>query len=112
LALPYLIWLIRADAIGLPSWPALDLLGLRALHWGSLLGGLLLAMSAVIILVILNSRLLGRGSEEVPIIYRPPVDPLARQFVYCFALAPAIAGSLIAGLFNLDAVSGGTGIAL
>ena len=112
LVLPYLIWLIRADALGLPPWPALDALGLRALHWGSLLGGLLLAMSAVIILVVLNSGLLGRGSEEVPIIYRPPVDPLARQFVYYFAIAPAVAGTLIAGLFNLDTVSGGAGIAL
>jgi hypothetical protein len=112
LALPYVIWLMRADAIGLPAWPALDVLSSRALHWGSLIGGLLLAVSAVVILVIINSVFLGRGSEEAPIIYRPPVDPLARQFVYCFAIAPALAGSLIAGLFNLDAVSGGTGIAL
>jgi hypothetical protein len=112
LALPFVIWLMRADAIGLPAWPALDVLSSRALHWGSLIGGLLLAVSAVVILVILNSVFLGRGSEEAPIIYRPPVDPLARQFVYCFAIAPALAGSLIAGLFNLDAVSGGTGIAL
>src|SRR5882724_4102933 len=29
LALPYLVWLIRADAIGLPAWPALDVLSLR-----------------------------------------------------------------------------------
>jgi hypothetical protein len=112
LALPYVIWLMRADAIGLPAWPALDVLSSRAVHWGSLIGGLLLAGSAVVILVIINSVFLGRGSEEAPIIYRPPVDPLARQFVYCFAIAPALAGSLIAGLFNLDAVSGGTGIAL
>jgi hypothetical protein len=112
LVLPYLIWLIRADAIGLPAWPALDVLSARALHWGNLLAGLLLAMSAVIALVVLNSAFLGRGSEEVPIIYRPPVDPLARQFVYCFAIAPALAGSVIAGVFNLEGVAGGTAIAL
>lgn len=112
LALPYLVWLMRADAIGLPAWPALDVLSLRALHWGNLLGGLLLAMAGVIVLVILNSGFLGRGAEEVPIIYRPPVDPLARQFVYCFAIAPALAGSLVAGLFNLDRVTGSAGIAL
>jgi len=112
LALPYLVWLIRADAIGWPAWPPLDLLSLRAAHWGSLLGGLVLALLGIILLVVLNSAFLGRGSEEVPIIYRPPVDPLARQFVYCFAIAPALAGSLIAGLFNLDAVTGGPAIAL
>lgn len=112
LALPYLIWLIRADAIGLPAWPAFEVLSARALHWTSLLGGLLLALSAVFVLVILNSGMAGRGSEEVPIIYRPPVDPLARQFVYCFAIAPALAGSLVAGIFNLQGVTGGAGIAL
>jgi hypothetical protein len=112
LALPYVIWLIRADALTLPPWPAIDELGARALHWSSLLGGLLLAMSGIVLLVILNSRWLGRQVEEAPIIYRPPVDPLARQFVYCFAIGPALGGSLIAGIFNLEHVTGGTGIAL
>jgi Dolichyl-phosphate-mannose-protein mannosyltransferase len=112
LALPYLIWLVRADALVLPPWPAPGVLEQRALHWGNLLGGLLLAMSAAILLVILNSGFLGRAAEETPIIYRPPVDPLARQFVYCFAIAPALTGSLIAGLFNLDGIVGGAGVGL
>jgi dolichyl-phosphate-mannose-protein mannosyltransferase len=112
LALPYLIWLIRADAVGLPVWPTLDVLGSRAEHWGNLLGGLAIAVSAIIILVVLNSGFVGRGSGDAPIIYRPPVDPLARQFVYCFAIVPALAGSLLAGLFNLEGVVGGTAIAL
>ena len=60
-------------------------------------------MSAIVLLVILNSALARPRLEEVPIIYRPPVDPLARHFVYCFAIAPALGGSLIAGIFNLDA---------
>ena len=40
------------------------------------------------------------------------VDPLARDFVYFFAIAPALMGSLIAGVFNLDRVAGGSGVAL
>jgi hypothetical protein len=112
LALPYVVWQIRADMLAWPRWPSIDDFGARAMHWGGLLGGLLLAMSAVVVLVILNSRRLSRGTEESPIIYRPPVDPLARQFVYCFAIAPALGGSLIAGIFNLDRVVGGAGIAL
>jgi Dolichyl-phosphate-mannose-protein mannosyltransferase len=112
LVLPYLIWLFRSDFLVMPPLPAIDDLSGRALHWGSLLGGLVLAMSGIVLLVILNTGWFARDAEETPIIYRPPVDPLARQFVYCFAVAPALAGSLIAGLFNLDAVSGGTGIAL
>jgi hypothetical protein len=112
LALPYIVWLIRADAFVSPHWPAAADLGERALHWVGLLGGLLFAMSGIVILVALNYSRFGRNPEETPIIFRPPVDPLARDFVYFFAIGPALAGSLIAGLFGLDHVVGGTGIAL
>ena len=107
-----LIWLIRADTLALPPWPDIADLRGRALHWAALLGGLLLAISGILLLVLLNSRWFARKPEDAPIIYRPPVDPLARDFVYFFAIAPALAGSLIAGLFNLDRVAGGAGIAL
>ena len=112
LALPYLIWLIRADMLTLPHWPAVADLSGRALHWAKLLGGLLLAISGIVLLAVLNSSWFGGNAEEVPIIYRPPVDPLARNFVYFFAIGPALAGSLISGLFGLDVVTGGAGIAL
>ena len=112
LVLPYLIWLLRADAIAMPPWPGIDDLGARALQWGGLLGGLVLAMSGILLLVILNSGWFARNAEESPIIYRPPVDPLAREVVYFFAIGPALVGSLIAGVFNLDRVVGGAGVAL
>src|SRR3984957_1014173 len=112
LALPYLIWLIRADALSLPPWPAIADLSARALHAAVLLGGLLAALSGIVLLSVLNSGWFDRNPEEAPIIYRPPVDPLARQYVYCFALAPALIGSLISGVFNLDGVAGGSGVAL
>ena len=112
LALPYLVWLIRADVLALPQWPAIADLGGRALHWATLLGGLLLAISGILLLVLLNSGWFARNPEEAPIIYRPPVDPLARDFVYFFAIGPALVGSLISGLFDLDRVVGGAGIAL
>ncbi|QHO74538.1 hypothetical protein ACH79_19670 [Bradyrhizobium sp. CCBAU 051011] len=112
LVLPYLIWLIRADALAMPPWPAFSDLGARAMQWGWLLVGLVLAMSAIVMLALLNSGWFARHAEDAPIIYRPPVDPLARDFVYFFALAPALLGSLIAGIFNLDHVVGGAGVAL
>ena len=112
LALPWLIWLLRADVLTMPPWPAIDDLTARALHWGTLLGGLVLAMSGIVLLVVLNSGWFARNAEEAPIIYRPPVDPLARQFVYCFAIAPALLGSLVAGVFNLERITGGAGVAL
>jgi hypothetical protein len=112
LALPYLIWLIRADTLMLPHWPVLSELNGRALHWARLFGGLLLAMSGIAVLVVLDAGWFDRTTEEPPIIFRPPVDPLARNFVYFFAIAPALAGSLISGLFNLDRVVVGAGVAL
>ena len=112
LVLPYLIWLLRADALAMPPWPAISDLGARALQWGELLIGLALAMSAIVLLAILNSGWFARHAEEAPIIYRPPVDPLARDFVYFFAIAPALFGSFLAGLFNFDHVVGGAGVAL
>jgi Dolichyl-phosphate-mannose-protein mannosyltransferase len=112
LALPYLIWLIRADTMALPHWPAIADLSARALHWGALLGGLLFAISGIVLLVVVDSGWFAPNPEEAPIIYRPPVDPLARDFVYFFALGPALLGSLISGFFDLRGVSGGVGVAL
>jgi hypothetical protein len=112
LALPYMIWLIRADILALPPWPAIADLGERTLHWAALLGGLLLAIAGILLLTALNSGRLSRNPEEAPIIFRPPVDALGRDFVYFFAIGPALAGSLIAGLFDLDHVAGGAGVAL
>src|SRR6185369_13416936 len=100
LVLPYLIWLLRADALAMPPWPAISDLGSRAMQWGWLLASLVLAMSAIVLLVILNSGWFVRDAGEAPIIYRPSVDPLARDFVYFFAIAPALLGSFLAGLFN------------
>jgi Dolichyl-phosphate-mannose-protein mannosyltransferase len=112
LVLPYLIWLLRADALAMPPWPAISDLGTRALQWGWLLIGLVIAMSAIVLLAVLNSGWFARHAGEAPIIYRPPVDPLARDFVYFFAIAPALLGSFLAGLFNFDHVVGGAGVAL
>ena len=43
------------------------------------LTGLVLAMSAVVLLVILNSGWFARNAGEAPIIYRPPVEPLLQR---------------------------------
>jgi hypothetical protein len=112
LALPYLIWVIRAEAPGLPPLPAVADLAARALNWVWLLIGLGLAMSGMLLLVVLNSHWFADKEHEAPIIYRRPVEPLARNFVYFLAIAPALAGSLVSGLFGLDHIVGGSGTAL
>jgi hypothetical protein len=112
LALPYLVWLIRADVLALPHWPAVADWSGRAMHSAALLGGLLAASSGIVVLAAVNSGWFGHHPEETSIIYRPKLDPLARDFVYFFAVGPALLGSLIGGLFGLDGVAGGAGIAL
>jgi hypothetical protein len=112
LALPYLVWLTRADTLAWPHWPGIADLSGRALHLAGLLGGLLAAISGIVALMAFNFGWFDRNKEEAPIIYRPPVDTLARDFVYFFAIAPALAGSLIAGVFDLNGVVGGAGVAL
>lgn len=112
LALPYAVWLMRAEALVLPTLPAVSELNARALHAAWLLGGLLLGAAAIPALTVLNTGLFVPKSEEAPIIFRPPVEPLARNFVYFFALAPALGAVLISGLLGLDAVVGGAGVVL
>ena len=68
--------------------PAAAELSARAARWGALLVSLVVAMAGMVLLVILNSGRFTRDPEEAPIIFRPPLDPLARHFVYFFALAP------------------------
>lgn len=111
LALPYLVWLMRADIPLLPHWPAMAW-SARAQEWTSLVGWLAAAVSAIVLLVLLNSGWFGGKKEEAPIINRPPVNPFAREYVYFFAIAPALLGTLTSALFGLDHVAGGAGIAL
>ncbi|MBO4222137.1 glycosyltransferase family 39 protein [Bradyrhizobium neotropicale] len=112
LALPYLIWLMRSDVVTLPPLPDVADLRARVTRSGVLLGGLVVSMAGIALLLVVNSPWFARKPEEAPIIGRPPLDALGRQFVYFFAFAPALIGSLLAGLFRLDNVVGGAGVAL
>ncbi len=112
LALPYLVWLIRAGALAPPSLPQLADLKARGLNTAWLFGGLLLGAATIPVLTFLNTTWFAGKSEEPPIIYRPPVEPLARSFVYTFALAPGLGAVLISGLFGLDRLAGGAGVVL
>ncbi|WP_420131598.1 glycosyltransferase family 39 protein [Rhodopseudomonas sp.] len=112
LVLPYGIWLMRADLFALPPLPApADLAG-RARLGAELFGGLVLALGGVVLLVLLNTRRFDPRPDDAPSVVRAPVDPLARLFVYVFAVAPALLGCLAAGVFGLSHVIGGAGIAL
>jgi len=112
LAMPYAVWLMRAETLVLPTLPQVEELSARAIHAAWLLGGLVLGAAAIPALTFLNTGLFVAKAEEAPNIYRPPVEPLARNFVYFFALAPALGAVLISGVLGLDAVVGGAGVVL
>lgn len=112
LALPHLMWLARNDGMPPLQFPAVAEFGERGRLLASLVGGLVLSLGGIAVLAVLNSRRLVRKPEEAPVMFRPPVDRFARRFVIFFALAPAIAGSIVSALFGLDRVFGGSGVAL
>lgn len=112
LVLPYGVWLLRAGALTLPPLPAVAELQDRLLGWGGLLAGLLFALSGIGLLLIVNSRYFDQKADDPPLIFRPPLDPFARLYVYVFALVPPVALSFLAALFGRDQVVGGDGIAL
>jgi len=112
LALPYAVWLVRAETLTMPALPQVSELKARALHAAWLLGGLALGAAAIPALTFLNTGLFAGKGEEPPIIYRPPVEPLARSFVFYFALATPLGAVLISGLLGIDAVVGGPGVVL
>jgi len=112
LALPYAAWVIRSGVSVLPPVPVLtDLVG-KAEQWGVRLAWLVAATAGVLVLTAMNWRRLVPPGEDAPTIFRPPVDATARGYVYFFALAPALLGSLFAALYDRSNVVGGTGIAL
>lgn len=117
LTLPWMVWLARSGALAM-AWPpsapgdVLDLIQTSAMQTARLVGWLLLSIAAIIVLTVLNSRRATRRAEDAPVIYRKALDPLARPFVYFFALAPALAGCVIGGVDGRDGVAGGDGVAL
>lgn len=110
IALPYALWLARSG-VALPK-PALhDPVG-KLKHWGDLIGWMVLALSGTLLLVVVNLRRLNRDPEQAPVIYRPPLDPFARNFVYTLALAPPLLLSFVAALYDLDDVVAGQAVSL
>ena len=111
LVLPYGIFVARG---GLPpvNWPSLADIREWPLAWLKLVGGALLTLAGIAILMLANWSRLSRNPEEAPIIYRRPVEPLARAFVLYFLFAPALTASLIAVALGRSELFGGDGVAL
>ncbi len=111
IVLPVAIWLARNDGVAF-AWPAPDRLGASGLAALALVGGLLFAMTGMIVLTMMTTRRLVNLRENAPEIARAGLDPLGKTFVLIFALAPAVVGCLLSGLYGKPAVAGGPAIAL
>ena len=114
LVMPYAMFAARADV----GWPLQlpDHFGLQdgLWRWLDVVGGLALALAGIALLVIVNSRRLGGGNvpERAPMIWRAKVDPLGRNFICCFAIAPPAFFSILAAIYDLPSLMAGTGTVL
>lgn len=98
-AAPHLIWIADGGGgilhipVGLRTSSAMvgSLLG-----WGRQIGLIFAAHAGLIVLMALVAGWPWPRGEPAPVIVRQRVHPFARQFVLFFALAPALAGSLLA----------------
>jgi uncharacterized membrane protein YwzB len=108
---PHLIWLegssdlLRPTLLRLTSAEALDD---NLLAWLRMLARLAVAHAGLGVLVVLAAVRLGAKEEKVPAIVRQPIDPLARRFVYFFALMPALMTTLVAVIAGRKDPVGGT----
>ena len=94
IALPHLVGLWGgSDAASTYAPIAETTAGL--LRWLGFLGDLAIEHAGLLILMLIAGSFWGDGRAAVPVIERRPVDPFAKQFVYVFALAPAMLATLV-----------------
>lgn len=109
-AAPYLVWL----AIGRPPDVQLLPIGARAVAdvlrgFFRDISGLLIAHAGIVVLILLTGSFMTDRRVEVPVFARAPLSPFAKAFIYWFAIAPAVAASLIGALAGRGGPLGGAG---
>jgi 4-amino-4-deoxy-L-arabinose transferase-like glycosyltransferase len=114
LVTPYAMFAARSDTGLNLQLPDLTHLQDGLWRWLDIVGGVALALAGIVLLVIVNSRRLNRSDEpeRAPVIYRPTVDPIGRNFVYCFAIAPLAVFSTLGALYDIPALVAGSGTVL
>lgn len=106
LVVPYAVYLLRTGAGPALALPEVQVAQGWLWRWGEFASQLVLALAGIALLVILNSRRLNNADEHAPVVYRPPVDPLARHFVFFFAIAPGLLFSLVSALLGIRLLGG------
>jgi 4-amino-4-deoxy-L-arabinose transferase-like glycosyltransferase len=109
---PHLIWLQTTGAIAFPGvagFAGLFGAGGYLATFLRLLGVLIAAHAMLLVLVVVAGGVNTGPRAAAPVFERPPIDPLAKTFVYTFALAPALVGTLLAVLWEQSSPVGGAG---
>jgi 4-amino-4-deoxy-L-arabinose transferase-like glycosyltransferase len=106
---PHLIWAESSGTVTLPSLAGHPF-GLDGplVGWLKLVAVVLAAHALMLVLLVVAGGV-HAPDKTVPVFERSPPDPLAKTFVYTFALAPVSVATLIAALFGQPAPVGGTG---
>jgi len=109
---PHLMWIDRtggASAEPLPDASSLLIAAGRLAGWLQSVGWLVAFHAGALVLVVVAGGLKVDPRTAAPVFERAPVPPFAKQFVYTFAIAPALVGTLLTVLLGKPAPIGGTG---
>jgi hypothetical protein len=107
-AAPHLYWLVGGGFDLVSAGHDLGLVD-ATIHWTRLMANLAFEHAGLLVLVLVAGALFVDRRAAVPAIERPPLDPFARQFIYVFAIAPALVATVIAGVRGHPAPLGGYG---
>jgi hypothetical protein len=111
-ALPHLIWLGRAGINPLPSLgglPSLMVADGRAVAWLRLVGWLASVHAGLVVLIVIAGGLRTGPRAAAPAFERDSPPPLAKAFVYYFALVPGLVATALAVVLDTPLAFGSAG---
>ncbi|HML13251.1 MAG TPA: glycosyltransferase family 39 protein [Xanthobacteraceae bacterium] len=103
IALPHLVWLDRAGAAALARLTGLSRLMVAdggALAWLRLVGALAAAHAGMLVLIVIAGGVRVGPRAPAPAFEREPPPPLAKAFVYYFALMPGLVATALAAVLD------------
>lgn len=112
LTLPHLIWLQRTGTGALSNLAALSRLlaaDAQSLAWLRLVGSLVAAHAGMLVLIVVAGGLRVGPRAPAPAFERDPPPPLAKAFVYYFALTPGLVATALAAVFATPIPFGAAG---
>jgi hypothetical protein len=112
IALPHLVWLDRAGGAVLPRLAGLSRLMVAdggGFAWLRLVGSLAAAHAGMLVLIVIAGGLRVGPRAPAPAFEREPPPPLAKAFVYYFALMPGLVATALAVVLDAPLAFGKAG---